>query len=162
SDKNTQSKSIGNENTQEKENAQLQEENNENTIVQPIVNEHFIVDPDPAKWLAVGLLGVESGQDAVIRALLSERKSEKVEPYSYTVAEFTDFISTLRNNLGHTPVVDEGLVVDKRLGAEGLVKGNILACDKYSVAHARTPAQILRIVYSSGSESVPGGFYSHG
>ncbi|KAH9295211.1 hypothetical protein KI387_038799 [Taxus chinensis] len=115
-----------------------------------------------AKRLVAGLLGVESGQDAVIRALLFERKSEKVKPYSYTVAEFTDFISTLRNKLGHTPVVDEGLVVDKRLGAEGLVKGNILAADKYSVAYARTPAQILRIVYSSGSESVPGGFYPHG
>ncbi|KAH9295206.1 hypothetical protein KI387_038794, partial [Taxus chinensis] len=115
-----------------------------------------------AKRLVAGLLGVESGQDAVIRALLFERKSEKVKPYSYTVAEFTDFISTLRNKIGHTPVVDEGLVVHKRLGAEGLVKGNILAADKYSVAYARTPAQILRIVYSSGSESIPGGFYPHG
>ncbi|KAH9295215.1 hypothetical protein KI387_038803, partial [Taxus chinensis] len=104
-----------------------------------------------AKRLVAGLLGVESGQDAVIRALLFERKLEKVKPYAYTVAEFTNFISSLRNKFGHTAVVDEGLVVEKWLGAERMVKGNILAGDKYSLAYARTPAQILRIVYSSGN-----------
>ena len=32
-----------------------------------------------AKWLVAGLLGVEFGQDAVIRGLLYERLSEKVK-----------------------------------------------------------------------------------
>merc|ERR1711915_64188 len=115
-----------------------------------------------AKRLVAGLLGVESGQDAVIRALLYERLFEKVAPYPYTVAEFTDKISILRNKLGHTGIADEGLFVPRALGAEGKVKGNILAGDEYSVSYARSPAQILRIVYSSGSESSPGGFYPRG
>jgi hypothetical protein len=115
-----------------------------------------------AKRLVAGLLGVESGQDAVIRGLLFQKLSEKVAPYPYTVAEFTDKISILRNTLGHTGIADEGLYVPRALGAEGKVKGNILAGDQYSVSYGRTPAQILRIVYSSGSESSPGGFYPRG
>merc|ERR1711915_615730 len=60
-----------------------------------------------AKRLLAGLLGVESGQDAVIRTLLYRIKDAKVAPYKYTVAEFTDRLSTLRNTLGYTRVVDE-------------------------------------------------------
>ncbi|GLJ33173.1 hypothetical protein SUGI_0667930 [Cryptomeria japonica] len=115
-----------------------------------------------AKRLLAGLLGVESGQDAVIRALLFESLLEKVEPYPYTVAEFTRRISMLRNSLGQTPSVDEGLVVERQHGAEGRVTGNILAGDERSVAYARTPEQILRIVYSTGNESIPGGIYPRG
>jgi len=109
-----------------------------------------------------GLLGVESGQDAVIRSLLYELGSQKVAPYPYTVAELTVRISTLRNSLGHSGIADEGLFVPYALGAERKVQGNILAGDKYSVAYARTPEQILRIVYSTGKESSPGGLYPHG
>ncbi|GLJ33172.1 hypothetical protein SUGI_0667920 [Cryptomeria japonica] len=120
-----------------------------------------LISPN-AKRLLAGLLGVESGQDAVIRALLFKRLNEKVEPYPYTVAEFTRKLSMLRNSLGHTPSVDEGLVVERQHGAEGKVTGNILAGDEYSVAYARTPEQILRIVYSTGNESIPGGIYPRG
>ena len=98
----------------------------------------------------------------MLRALLYERLSEKVTPYPYTVAEFTDRLSTLRNSLGRTVDVDEGLVVNMTEGAEGKVSGNILAGDKYSLAFSRTPAEILRIVYSTGNESMPGGFFPHG
>jgi len=107
---------------------------------------------DPtAKRLVAGLLGVESGQDAVIRALLFEQKGDLVVPYPYTVSEFTLRLSNLRNTLGHTGIADEGVI-----------PRYILAGDRYFVAYARTPAQILRIVYSSGNESSPGGFYPHG
>lgn len=112
--------------------------------------------------LVAGLLGVESGQDAVIRTLLYERRQELVLPYKVTVAEFTNGISILRNKLGHTGVKDEGLVVPRELGAEGRVTGNILSADKDSLSYARTPQQILRIVYGNGDEHVPGGFYPSG
>ncbi|XP_030539861.1 desiccation-related protein PCC13-62-like [Rhodamnia argentea] len=115
-----------------------------------------------SKRLVAGLLGVESGQDAVIRALLYERKAWEVKPYGITVAEFTDRMSELRNKLGHDGLKDEGLVVPPNLGAEGKIKGNVLAGDKYSVAYDRTPEEILRIVYGSGNESVSGGFYPKG
>ncbi|GAV71680.1 Ferritin_2 domain-containing protein, partial [Cephalotus follicularis] len=115
-----------------------------------------------SKRLVAGLLGVESGQDAVIRALLYERAMVKVAPYGITVAEFTNRISILRNKLGKAGLKDEGLIVPKFQGAEGKIMGNILAGDQYSVAYARTPEEILRIVYGGGNENVPGGFYPKG
>ncbi|KAK4855651.1 hypothetical protein QYF36_009376 [Acer negundo] len=59
-------------------------------------------------------------------------------------------------------LTDEGLIVPKSDGAEGKIAGNVLAGDQDSVAYARTPEEILRIVYGSGDEGVPGGFYLNG
>lgn len=107
--------------------------------------------------LVAGLLGVESGQDAVLRALLYERQALRVRPYGVSVAEFTNRISWLRNKLGKEGIKDEGLV-----DRNSSYPGNILAGDEYSLSYPRTPEEILRIVYGSGNESVPGGFYPHG
>ncbi|KAK4433852.1 Desiccation-related protein PCC13-62 [Sesamum alatum] len=115
-----------------------------------------------AKSLVAGLLGVESGQDAVIRTLLYERALLKVVPYPFTVAEFTNRISNLRNKLGKEGVKDEGLIVERGQGAEGRVSGNVLAADQDSLSYARTPQEVLRIVYGSGKENVAGGFYPRG
>ncbi|KAJ4771858.1 Desiccation-related protein PCC13-62 [Rhynchospora pubera] len=115
-----------------------------------------------AKRLVAGLLGVESAQDAVIRALLYERALQKVQPYDITVADFTDRISDLRNFIGKQGFKDEGLVVPVELGAEGRISGNVIAGDKDSVAYARSPEEILRIVYGTGNESIPGGFLPWG
>ncbi|KAI5080918.1 hypothetical protein GOP47_0004101 [Adiantum capillus-veneris] len=114
-----------------------------------------------AKRLVAGLLAVESGQDAVIRTLLYEQRNEQVVQ-GMTVADVTEKISQLRNKLGKTGIVDEGLVVPQCLGAEGRTSGNSLAGDANSVGYARTPAQIFRIVYGTGNESMPGGFYPEG
>ncbi|GAU50733.1 hypothetical protein TSUD_410560 [Trifolium subterraneum] len=107
-----------------------------------------------SRKLVAGLLGVESGQDAVIRALLYERRAWKVHPYEVSVAEFTNRISMLRNKLGNDGVKDEGFVEDS--------SGNILAGDKDSLSYTRTPEEILKIVYGTGDESIPGGFYPLG
>ncbi|XP_070001885.1 desiccation-related protein PCC13-62-like [Nicotiana sylvestris] len=115
-----------------------------------------------SKQLLAGLLGVESGQDAVLRALLYERGRENVEPYGITVVEFTNRISELRNKLGRHGLKDEGLKVKPTVGAEGKIRGNILAGDKYSLSYDRTPEEILRIVYGSGNENKPGRFYPKG
>ncbi|KAI4335018.1 hypothetical protein L6164_013705 [Bauhinia variegata] len=115
-----------------------------------------------SRKLVAGLLGVESGQDAVIRSMLYERARLKVHPYVVTVAEFTNRISNLRNELGNGGLKDEGLWVPKSLGAEGKVQGNVLAGDKDSLAYPRTPEEILRIIYGGGDEHVPGGFYPKG
>ncbi|XP_044500683.1 desiccation-related protein PCC13-62-like [Mangifera indica] len=115
-----------------------------------------------SKRLVAGLLGVESGQDAVIRALLYEKALEKVHPYDITVAEFTNRISELRNKLGRSGSKDEGLIVAKYMGAERKIRGNVLAGDEFSVSYDRTPEEILRIVYGSGDESSPGGFFPEG
>ncbi|PKU79930.1 desiccation-related protein PCC13-62 [Dendrobium catenatum] len=115
-----------------------------------------------AKRLVAGLLGVESAQDAVIRTLLYEQLDKKVHPYNISVAEFTDKISVLRNKLGGAGIKDEGLVVPPELGAEGKISGNVIAGDENSIAYARTPEEILRIVYGTGNESKPGGFFPKG
>lgn len=115
-----------------------------------------------AKRLVAGLLGVEAGQDAVIRYWLYERGHLQVYPYTITVAEMTGKISNLRNCLGKTGIVDEGVIVPKELGAEGRVNGNILSADTNSLAYIRTPGEVLRVLYGTGNESIPGGFYPLG
>lgn len=110
----------------------------------------------------VRLLGVESGQDAVIRTLLYEHATEKLEPYGVTVGEITDKLSGVRNELGKSGPKDEGVIVSKELGPEGQTQTNVLSADKNSLAYSRTPEEILRIVYGSGNEHGPGGFYPHG
>lgn len=115
-----------------------------------------------AKALVAGLLGVEAGQDAVIRTWLYERKDWKVEPYEFTVAELTGKISMARNKLDHGDIDDEGLTVTKELGSAMLTTGNILSADVTSLAYPRTPKQVFEVVYSTGDASKPGGFYPNG
>ncbi|XP_027106926.1 ferritin-like catalase Nec2 [Coffea arabica] len=115
-----------------------------------------------AKRLLAGLLGVESGQDAVIRMYLYERAKEVVYPYNQTVAEFTIRISKLRNKLGKDGIKDEGIFVPLKLGAEGRTSSNVLSANSYSISYERGPEEILRIVYGTGNEHVPGGFYPKG
>ncbi|KAJ4713089.1 Desiccation-related protein PCC13-62 [Melia azedarach] len=115
-----------------------------------------------SRRLVAGLLGVESGQDAVIRTLLYQRANEKVFPYSMTVADFTNRISDLRNRLGMSGNKDEGLIVPQELGAENRTQSNILSADANSLSYSRTPPEIFRIVYGTGSENKPGGFFPNG
>lgn len=111
--------------------------------------------------MVAGLLGVEAGQDAIIRTEMYRQKDVKVAPYNYTVADFSNAISTLRNDLTGN-FVDEGLVVPKYLGAEMNITGNVLAGDNNSLAYARTAQQVLQTVYGTGNASVPGGFFPKG
>ncbi|KAF8387826.1 hypothetical protein HHK36_026487 [Tetracentron sinense] len=115
-----------------------------------------------SKGLVASLLGVEAGQDAVIRTLLYERADECVKPYNNTVAEFTNRISDLRNRLAMCGIKDEGIIVPLELGAENKTTSNILSADANSLSYARIPAEILRIVYGTGSEYKPGGFLPNG
>ncbi|XP_050363365.1 desiccation-related protein PCC13-62-like [Argentina anserina] len=134
----------------------------------PYVGENGYVGTIPylknmtSRRLAASLLGVEAGQDAVIRDHLYQRAFEKVEPYNLTVADFTNRISKLRNELGMCGIKDEGVIVPEELGAENRTSSNIISADPNSLAYARTPQEILRIVYASGNESLPGGFYPEG
>ncbi|XP_017698338.1 desiccation-related protein PCC13-62-like [Phoenix dactylifera] len=115
-----------------------------------------------SKRLLAGLLAVEAGQDAVIRALLYERAKELVPTYNITVAEFTIRISNLRNELAKCGIKDEGLIVPVELGAESRICSNIISANDNSLAYRRTPAEILRVVYGTGNEHQPGGFLPKG
>ena len=112
--------------------------------------------------MVAGLLGVEAGQDAVLRALLYERANEIVLPYGKTVAEFVNRTAELKNRLAMCGIKDEGIIVPLSLGAENRTNNNILSANTDSLSYARTPPEILRIVYGTGSENKPGGFYPNG
>ncbi|KAE8672101.1 glutathione S-transferase U8-like [Hibiscus syriacus] len=114
------------------------------------------------KKLVAGLMGVESGQDATVRAWLYKKANENVEPYNITVAEFTMRISELRNKLGHCGIKDEGIIVPPELGAENRTSSNVLSADYNSLSYPRTPAEIARITYGTGDEHRPGGFFPEG
>ncbi|KAL1224387.1 Ferritin-like catalase Nec2 [Cardamine amara subsp. amara] len=115
------------------------------------------------KRLVAGLLGVESGQDAVIRTLLYERQNERVEEYGgITVAKLTNEISILRNELGMCGIKDEGLCVPPWLGAENRTTSNILSANTYSISYDRTAQEILKVMYGTGDEHRPGGFWPCG
>ncbi|KAK9665085.1 hypothetical protein RND81_14G089300 [Saponaria officinalis] len=115
-----------------------------------------------AQKLIGSLLAVESGQDAVIRTLMYERRLQRVYPYGIPLQDFTIKISNIRNKLAKAGIRDEGLVVEPSLGAEGKSALNILSCDKDSMPYSRTPAEVLRIFYSSGDEHHKGGFFPDG
>ncbi|CAB4281545.1 unnamed protein product [Prunus armeniaca] len=95
----------------------------------------------------------------VIRTLLYERGNQIVLPYNLTVADFTDRISAQRNKLGKSGNKEEGTIT---LGAENKTTSNVLSADVNSLSYARTPPEILRIVYGTGNESLQGGFYPQG
>lgn len=107
-------------------------------------------------------MGVEAGQDALIRALLYKFAFLKVYPYELTVADFTNHISWLRNELGRCGNKDEGIIVPETLGAENRTWSNVFSADWESLTYARTQLEILRIVYATGNESWPGGFFPGG
>ncbi|KAG8063394.1 hypothetical protein GUJ93_ZPchr0003g17385 [Zizania palustris] len=122
-----------------------------------------LIDGYATKRLVAGLLAVEAGQDAVVRGLLFDRRRETVAgSRGVTAAELTDAVSALRNRLGRCGVKDEGLVVPEWLGAEGRICTNVLSADGDSLSYSRTPAELLRILYLTGSERVPGGFFPEG
>ena len=93
---------------------------------------------------------------------LYERAEEVVLPYNIKVAEFTTRISELRNRLAKCGIKDEGIIVPLQLGAENRTESNVLSANFYSISYRRTPAEILRILYNTGDEHLPGGFYPHG
>ncbi|KAF8725892.1 hypothetical protein HU200_020459 [Digitaria exilis] len=126
------------------------------------------------QWLDAGLmtdrplqssiLAVEAGQDAVIRLLLYQRADEAVPPYQgHTVADFTRRISDWRNKMSGCGAKDEGVkVLDRQQGAERRTISNILGAGEDSLGFQRTPAEVLRILYGSRNEQIPGGFLPRG
>ncbi|CAJ1940776.1 unnamed protein product [Sphenostylis stenocarpa] len=114
------------------------------------------------KSLVAGLLGVASDQETVIRGYLYERRDSLVQPYNVNTSTFIDRISELGNRLGKEGTKIEGLVVSPAQGAEGKIAGNVISADKDSLAYASTLPAILRIVYGTGDEHVPGAFFPDG
>ncbi|XP_062021298.1 ferritin-like catalase Nec2 [Rosa rugosa] len=113
--------------------------------------------------LASKLLPIKAGQSAVIRTLLYPNATQMVPPYNITVREFTKASSHLTNNLGKCGIKSEVvLLANTTLGAENRMTSNVLSADANSLSYARTEPEILRIVYGTGNENLPGGFFPKG
>lgn len=93
---------------------------------------------------------------------LYERAKTIVYPYNFTVGEYTIRMSMLRNRLSMCGIKDEGVFVPRELGAENRTCSNVLSANYYSITYRRTPREILRFVYLSGNESIPGGYLPKG
>ncbi|CAN6349706.1 unnamed protein product [Urochloa humidicola] len=117
-----------------------------------------------SKRLQSSILAVEAGQDAVIRLLPYQHADEAVPPYQgHTVADFTRRISEWRNRMSGCGDKDEGVkVLNRQQGAERRTISNILGAGEDSLGFQRTPAEVLRILYGSRNEQIPGGFLPRG
>ncbi|KAM5554761.1 hypothetical protein ABKV19_022928 [Rosa sericea] len=112
-------------------------------------------------WLQSFCQSIQAGQSAVIRTLLYPNATQMVPPYNITVRQFTKAISQLTNNLGKCGIKSESiLLANTTLGAENRTTSNVLSADANSLSYARTEPEILRIVYGTGNENLPGGFFS--
>lgn len=102
--------------------------------------------------LVAGLLGVKSGQDAIIKTLLYQKANEKVHPYGIPIAAFTNKISQMRNNLGRSGLKMKAFLFQNSTELKGRLEAMCLLQNEYSIAFERNPEEILRIVYGGGNE----------
>lgn len=93
---------------------------------------------------AAGILAVEAYHAANIRTVLYERGG----------ADDANAISAARSSLNPGTDLDQGLSVDG--------KANIVPDDSNGIAFARTPGQVLNIVYLTPKQASQGGFYPDG
>ncbi|KAL6214857.1 hypothetical protein ACLB2K_014289 [Fragaria x ananassa] len=117
----------------------------------------------PSLFLAAKLVPIKAGQNAVMRELLYQKATQLVPPYNFTVREFTKAISQLTNDNGQCGIKSKGiLLANTTLGAENRTTSNVLSADANSLSYAGTEPEILRIVYGTGNEHLPGGFFPLG
>ncbi len=105
---------------------------------------------------AAGILSVEAYHAGEIRTLLYAQRDTVAIPggdglTEQTVREVVDKISAVRGAVGGGK--DQGIVVDG--------EANIIPTDDNSIAYARTPTEVLNIVYL-GSAATIGGFFPEG
>jgi hypothetical protein len=93
---------------------------------------------------AAGILAVEAYHAANIRTALYERGG----------ADDANAISAARNSLNPGASLDQGITVNG--------EANIVPDDSNGIAFARTPGQVLNIVYLTPSQASKGGFYPNG
>ncbi len=93
---------------------------------------------------AAGILAVEAYHAANIRTVLYERGG----------ADDANAISAARSSLNPGTSLDQGLTVNG--------EANIVPDDSNGIAFARTPGQVLNIVYLTPKQASKGGFYPHG
>ncbi len=114
----------------------------------------FISDRETVLAAAVGIGLVEAYHAGEVRTLLYQNK-DVMAVGEQTVAEVVQKISDARDLLSGEGDDDQGIVQD------GLA--NIVNANSNAIAFARTPKQVLDIVYLDlGLSATPGGFFPNG
>lgn len=106
---------------------------------------------------AAGILAVEAYHASEVRTLLYSRKDTLVD--KVLVTELIQKVSDARDLLDGDGDMDQGIVDDNPFGT----KANIVPTNENALVFARTPLQVLNIVYLDLSgKATPGGFFPDG
>ncbi|MBA0742974.1 hypothetical protein Gogos_005699 [Gossypium gossypioides] len=114
------------------------------------------------RWLLSRIAGYEGGVLGALRAELNARVNLTVPPFNFTVGKLTNLTAQLANQLAGCGVKDEGLIVPLQLGAENRTRSNVVPGDVNSLAFVRFAREILRIVFTTGNATRPGGLFPRG
>ncbi|MBA0771543.1 hypothetical protein Gotri_007041 [Gossypium trilobum] len=120
-----------------------------------------IVGNDERRLLS-GIALYEAGVFGALRAELNARVNLTVPPFNFTVGILTNLTAQLANQLARCGVKDEGLIVPLQLGAENRTRSNVVPGDVNSLAYARSEREIMRIAYTTGNATRPGGLFPRG
>ena len=99
-----------------------------------------------------GILAVEAYHAGIVRLALYEQRAV-VTPYNVTVETIVDAIAALRDSVDGPQMDDVGIVSDSGMAL-------LVPVDSNALAFARTPEEVLPIVYLGGSGN--GGFFPNG
>ena len=106
---------------------------------------------------AAGILAVEAYHAGIVDTLLYQQKDTET-PYNVTVAELVELIADVENKLDNNNNLAEGIVVTQN----GQEVANLVPVNNNALAFARTPQQVLNIVYLGSPLTSGGGFFPSG
>ena len=105
---------------------------------------------------AAGILAVEAYHAGIVDTLLYQQKDTET-PYNVTVSELVELIADVENKLDGTSDA-MGIVVTEN----GQEVANLVPVNDNAIAFARTPQQVLNIVYLGSPLTSGGGFFPSG
>ncbi|BDA43113.1 Desiccation-related protein PCC13-62 [Coccomyxa sp. Obi] len=118
-----------------------------------------------AQSAANGIGGVEAYHGGLLRQWLFENGGLVVQPYGIQIVSFVQALSDLRGKVGGGK--DEGITIPAAVASIygpnilEFFQANIVPADTNAMIFARTPQEVLAIVYG-GDASKPGGFFPSG
>ena len=114
--------------------------------------------PDRSLMLtfAAGILAVEAYHSGIVDTLLYQQKDTET-PYNVTVAELVELIADLENKVDSNSDA-QGIVVMEN----GQEVANLVPVNSNAMAFARTPKEVLNIVYLGSALKSGGGFFPAG
>ncbi|CAL5226184.1 g9015 [Coccomyxa viridis] len=109
---------------------------------------------------AASIMATEAYHGGIVRTLLYQMGYDTVTPFGLQTVDFAQKISDLRSTVGGGK--DAGITSPKANGVKNTpYSANLVPTDSNSLVYARTPTEVLNIVYG-GSAAKPSAFYPKG